>query len=129
MTSIHQGVDGPSPLLSFGDMPWNVRWNHVHTELVSDNLLEEARDLAKLQLFGNADNNVQYCKAVKAAIIEMGHSYEFLYSDHCEVIRQLCATVVWEELKKREARMSQCLNGVLKQRNSSRISWSSMMPP
>ena len=48
--------------------------NHVHTESISDNLLQEARDWAKLQLFGNADNNVQYCEAVKAAIIGMGHS-------------------------------------------------------
>ncbi len=55
--------------------------NHVHTELITDNLLQEARDWAKLQLFGNADNNVQYCEAVKAAIIEMGHSCEFLYCD------------------------------------------------
>jgi hypothetical protein len=38
--------------------------NYVHTELISDNLLQEARDWAKLQLFGNADNNVQYCEAV-----------------------------------------------------------------
>ncbi len=45
--------------------------NHVHTELISDNLLQEVRDWAKLQLFGNADNNVQYCEAVKAAIIGM----------------------------------------------------------
>ncbi len=56
--------------------------NHVPTELVSDNLLQEARDWAKLQLFGNTDNNVQYYKAVKAAIIGMGHSCEFLYCDH-----------------------------------------------
>ena len=73
--------------------------NHVHTELITDNLLQEARDWAKLQLFGNADNNVQYCKAVKAAIIEMGHLCEFLYSDRQDVIRQLRSTVVREELK------------------------------
>jgi hypothetical protein len=76
--------------------------NHVHTELITDNLLQEARDWAKLQLFGNADNNVQYCKAVKAAIIRMGHSCEFLYCDHRDVIRQLRSTVVREELKQRE---------------------------
>jgi len=70
--------------------------------LISDNLLQEARDWAKLQLFRNADNNVQYCKAVKAAIIGMGHSCEFLYCDRCDVIRQLSATVVREELKRRE---------------------------
>ncbi len=76
--------------------------NHVHTELVSHDLLQEARNWAKIQVFGNADNNVQYCKAVKAAIIEMGHSCEFLYCECCDVICQLCATVVYEELKQRE---------------------------
>ena len=76
--------------------------NHVHTELISDNLLQEARDWAKLQLFGNADNNVQYCEAVKAAIIGMGHLCEFLYCERHDVIRQLRATVVREELKQRE---------------------------
>ena len=70
--------------------------NHVHTELISDNLLQEARDWAKLQLFGNADNNVQYCEAVKAAIIGMGHSCEFLYCERHDVIHQLRATVVRE---------------------------------
>jgi hypothetical protein len=76
--------------------------NHVHTELITDNLRQEVRDWAKLQLFGNADNNVQSCEAVKAAIIRMGHSCEFLYCDHRDVIRQLGSTVVWEELKQRE---------------------------
>ncbi len=51
------------------------------THWITDNLLQEARDWAKLQLFGNADENVQYCEAVKDAIIEMGHSCEFLYSE------------------------------------------------
>ncbi len=86
--SIHRAVVGPYSSLSFGDLPRDVVCphegslaNHVHIELITDNLLQEARDWAKLQLFGNADNNVQYWEAVKAAIIEMGHSYEFLYSD------------------------------------------------
>jgi hypothetical protein len=76
--------------------------NHVHTELITDNLLQEARDWAKVQLFGNADNNVQYCEAVKAEKIEMEHSCEFLYSDRQYVIHQLRSTVVWEEIKQRE---------------------------
>jgi hypothetical protein len=70
--------------------------------LITDNLLQEARDWAKLQLFGNADNNVKYCEAVKAAIIGMDHLCEFLYCDRRDVIRQLRATVVREELKRRE---------------------------
>ena len=109
LKSIHWGVVGPSPLLSFGDIPGmsyvhlrGLLANHVHTELISDNLLQEARDWVKFQLFGNPDNNVLYCEAVKAEIIGMGHLCELLYCDRCDVICQLCATVVWEELKQRE---------------------------
>ncbi len=47
--------------------------NYVNTDLITDNLLQEARDWAKLQLFGTPDEDVQYCEAVKAAIVEMGH--------------------------------------------------------
>ena len=91
--------------------------NHVHTELISDNLLQEARDWA----IGNANNNVQYCEAVKAAIIGMGHSCEFLYCDRCDVIHQLRATVVWEELKQREDKKEPAFDWGPKPRNSSRI--------
>lgn len=72
--------------------------NYVNTELISDNLLQEARDWAKLQLFGTADINVQYYEAVRAAIIAMGHSCELLFCHRRDVIRQLRATVVREEL-------------------------------
>ncbi len=95
--------------------------NYAHTELISDNLLQEARDWAKLQLFGNADNNVQYCEAVRAAIIAMGHSCEFLFCDRRDVICQLHATVVREELKQREDKKEPTLDRVPKPRNSSRI--------
>ena len=43
--------------------------NHGHKELVSDNLLQEAREWVKIQLFGTADDNVKYCKAVCDAIV------------------------------------------------------------
>jgi hypothetical protein len=76
--------------------------NYVNTDLITDNLLQEARDWAKLQLFGTPDDNVQYCEAVKAALVGMGHSCEFVYSDRRDVIRQLRSTVVREEITRRE---------------------------
>ena len=39
----------------------------------------------------------------------MGHSCELLYCDHRDVIRQLHATVVWEELKQREDKNERAL--------------------
>ena len=68
--------------------------NYAHGHLITDNILQEARDSAKKELFGDADDNVRYSEAVKEAIISMGHSCELLFSDRLDVIRSLRATVV-----------------------------------
>ncbi len=43
-----------------------------------------------------------YCEAVKDAIIANGHKCELLYRDHRDVIKMLRATVVGEEVKRRD---------------------------
>ena len=37
--------------------------NYVNTDLITDNLLQEARDWAKLQLFGTPDDNIDFSRA------------------------------------------------------------------
>jgi hypothetical protein len=73
--------------------------DYVMTDLVTDNLLQQARDWAKFKLFGSPENNVMYCEAVREAIVSNGHSCELLYSDRRDVVRSLRATVVREEIK------------------------------
>jgi hypothetical protein len=76
--------------------------NYASTDLIADSLLQEARNWAKEQLFGKPENNVLYCEAVKDAIIANGHKCELLYRDRREVIKMLRATVVGEEVKRRD---------------------------
>ncbi len=35
--------------------------NYVNTNALTDNILQEARNTAKFDLFGDPDNNVKYC--------------------------------------------------------------------
>ncbi len=70
--------------------------NYAHGHVITDNILQESWDSAEKELFGDA--GYSYCKAVKEAIISMGHSCELLFSDRHNVIRSLRATVVREEL-------------------------------
>jgi hypothetical protein len=45
-----------------------------HGHLITDNILQEARDFAKNDLFGDTDHNVLYSESIHDAIIAMGHS-------------------------------------------------------
>jgi hypothetical protein len=89
------------PGMSYNHMR-SLTENYAHGHLIADNILQEAWDSAKKELFGDADDNVRCSKAVKEAIISMGHSCELLFSDRRDVICSLRATVVREELKRRE---------------------------
>jgi hypothetical protein len=76
--------------------------NYARLDLISDNVLQQSRDWAKFQLFGDPNSNVTYCEGVREAIIGMGHSCELLFSDRRDVIRTLRSTLVREEIKRRE---------------------------
>jgi hypothetical protein len=75
--------------------------DYAITDLVTDNLLQQARNWAKFKLFGSPDNNTMYCEAVCEAIVSNGHSCELLYSNHRDVIHSLRA-IVHEEIKQRD---------------------------
>jgi hypothetical protein len=76
--------------------------DYAMTDLVTDNLLQQARNWAKFKLFGSPKNNVMYCEAVREAIVSNGHSCELLYSNRRDVVRSLQATVIREEIKWRD---------------------------
>ena len=64
------------PGMSYNHMR-SLTENYAHGHLITDNILQEARDSAKKELFGDADDNVRYSEAVKEAIISMGHPASF----------------------------------------------------
>ena len=77
--------------------------NYVNPNALTDNILQEARDTAKLDLFGDADDNVKYSEAIRDAIVALGHTCELLFANRRDVISKLQTTVLREELKRREA--------------------------
>ena len=77
--------------------------NHIRLELLTENILQNARVWATNELFGNADDNVGYAEGVRAALIDMGHTCELTYATRREVILKLRQTVIREEILRREA--------------------------
>ncbi len=74
--------------------------DYAMTDLVTDNLLQQARNWAKFKLFGSPENNMMYCcEAIREAIVSNGHSCELLYSDRRDVVHLLRSKVVREEIK------------------------------
>ena len=65
---------------------------------LTDSILQEARDLAKKQLFGRAEQNVQYAKGVVAELGGLGHHVRVLYADRKEIVQAVCAVALREEL-------------------------------
>jgi hypothetical protein len=65
---------------------------------LTDSILQEARDLAKKQLFGIAEENVQYTKGVEKELRELGHHVTVLYANRKEIIQSVCAVVLREEV-------------------------------
>jgi hypothetical protein len=52
------------PGMSYNHMR-SLMENYAHGHLITDNILQEAWDSAKKDLFGDADDDVHYCEAVK----------------------------------------------------------------
>ena len=65
---------------------------------LTDSILQERQDLAKKQLFGLAEENVQYAKGVERELVELGHHVTVLYANRKEIIQSVCAVVLREEL-------------------------------
>ena len=52
--------------------------SYVRPYALTDSILQEARDLAKKQLFGRAEQNVQFAKGVVAELEGLGHHVRVL---------------------------------------------------
>ena len=65
---------------------------------MTDSILQEARELAKKQVFGRAEENVQFAKGVVQELEGLGHHVRILYANRKEVIQSVCAVVLREEV-------------------------------
>jgi hypothetical protein len=48
---------------------------------LTDSIVQDARDMAKLQLFGLAEENVQYAWGVVDQVRGLGHEVEMIFQD------------------------------------------------
>ncbi len=46
-----------------------------------DSIVQDARDMAKLQLFGSAEEKVQYARGVVDQVRGLGHEVEMIFQD------------------------------------------------
>ena len=69
---------------------------------ITDNVLQSARNFAKKDLFGTAEDNVQYAYVVQKALRDIGHYCDLTFSGRQDLIRNVRSVVLKEEQSRRE---------------------------
>jgi hypothetical protein len=67
---------------------------------LTDSVLQEVRDNAKLELFGLADDNVCYARGVATRLRELDHKVELVFGNQRETLKKATATVLLEEVER-----------------------------
>jgi hypothetical protein len=70
---------------------------------LSNNILQEGHDKAKVDLFGNPEENVQYAYTIAKAIEEMGHTVDLIFTNRCKTMKTVNALVLKEEIDRKKA--------------------------
>ncbi len=76
--------------------------DYVNPYVVTNNILQDARNHAKADLFGKPDDNIRYAYAVQQAIQDMGHVCDLIFTGCCDVIQMVRAVALKEELTRQE---------------------------
>jgi hypothetical protein len=69
---------------------------------LTESIIQDGKDLAKNELFGNADDNVKYAKGVKDTLTEMGHAVELRYHNRRRSLQLLSSVIINEEQLRRK---------------------------
>ena len=74
---------------------------------LTDNILQDGRDMAKVERFGVPEDYVQFAHGVFTELTAMGHEVFFLYTDRAQTLKNVSAVVLLEELeRKKKEKMS-----------------------
>jgi hypothetical protein len=74
---------------------------------LTDNILQDGRDMAKVERFGVPEDNVQFALGVFTELTVMGHEVFFLYTNCAQTLKNVSAVVLLEELeRKKKEKMS-----------------------
>ncbi len=69
---------------------------------LTDSVLQEARDNAKIELIGSADDNVCYARGVANRLRELDHKVELVFANQWETLKKATAIVLSEEVERRK---------------------------
>ncbi len=69
---------------------------------LTDSIVQYARDMAKLQLFELAEENVQYARGVMDQVRGLGHEVKMIFQDQQETLQLVNSVVLHEELMRRK---------------------------
>jgi hypothetical protein len=68
-----------------------------------NNVLQEGHDKAKVDLFGDLEENIQYAYAIAKAIEEMGHTVNLIFTYRRKTMKKVNALVLKEEMDRKKA--------------------------
>ncbi len=69
---------------------------------LTDSIVQDASNMAKLQLFGSAEENVHYARGVVDQVRGLGHEVEMIFQDRRETLQLVSSVVLHQELIKRK---------------------------
>ncbi len=69
---------------------------------LTDSVLQEAQDNAKLELFGSAEDNICYARGVANQLRRLDHEVELIFGNQRETLKKATATVLSEEAERRK---------------------------
>ncbi len=79
---------------------------HFNEYVLTNYILQEACDTAKVDLFGDPDDNVWYAYAIAKALQQMSHAIKVIFIDRRETMQVVNAIVLKEEMDSQKAAKS-----------------------
>jgi hypothetical protein len=80
------GAIGDNPGLPFVILR-EILKPYANDYALTDNILQEGRELARIQLCGHVDDNVKYAKGILKELQGLGHHIEILYANRKEILQ------------------------------------------
>ncbi len=71
--------------------------------VLTNNVLQEARDTTKGDLFSDLDENVWYAYAIAKAMQQMGHTVEVIFTNQCNTMQMVNAIMLKKETDRKKA--------------------------
>lgn len=84
------------PSLSYSDIRTKMK-DYANDYAVTDALIQDAKELAREELFGSPEQNVKYASGVASELVAMGHHVELKFGSRKDVDLRIGKVVLMEE--------------------------------